>query len=128
MNVSNSSTAGHLPLVRRTIALTVSACAALVLCATANAARPSDSSTETVSSVVVKFRDLDVRTDGGAATLYRRLAAAARRVCPDTAGRTLADKAATWSCRNHVMNTAVEAVNSPQVATLLKNPRLAATR
>lgn len=126
MNVSNSSIAHSLPLVRRTFTVALSTCAAVMLCATANAAKPEPSA-NSATSVVVKYHDLDVRTDQGAATLYRRIATAARRVCPDIDSRSLNDKAAGWACRDHAVNNAVAAVNSPQVSTLLKTPRLAST-
>jgi UrcA family protein len=125
MNVSNSSIAHSLPLVRRTLTLALSACAALTLCATANAAKPA---TNTATSIVVKYRDADVRTDQGAASLYRRIASASRAVCPDLDSRNLNEKAAGWACRKQALNNAAAAVNSPQVSALLKNPRLASTR
>ncbi len=124
MNVSNSSIAHS--LVRRTRTLALSACAALALCATAEAANPP-TRVNSATSVVLKYRDADVRTDQGAASLYRRIANASRTVCPDIDSRSLNDKAAGWSCRRQALNNAVAAVNSPQVSTLLKTPRLAST-
>lgn len=129
MNVatSNSPIAKRLLLARRTATLTLSACAAVVLCATANAATAIKPTTA-APSLVVKFRDLDVRTDHGAEVLYQRIKTAARRVCPDVTSGSLAERTAGWSCRRTAINRAVESVNSPQVATLLKDPRLASTR
>ncbi len=79
-------------------------------------------------SIVVRYSDLDVATPNGAAKLYRRIATAAHKVCPDADSSRLEDKMATWSCRRQAVNRAVESVNSPEVAGLLKHPRVASTR
>lgn len=100
------------------------ACVITVLGANvANAAVPSSA-----PSVVVKYSDLDVATPTGAAKLYRRISSAAQRVCPDAVSGRLEDKMATWSCRRQAVNRAIESVNSPEVAGLLKHPRVASTR
>ena len=108
---------------RRLAAALLSACAVAVLAATAGVARAADVSA--TSRIVVKYRDLDLRTDRGAMTLYHRIDVAAHKVCPDSDSRRLEDKAAAWSCRRQAMDRAVESISSPQLATLLKNPRLA---
>jgi UrcA family protein len=105
-----------------TAALLVSAAACTALAAgSARAAAPSST-----PSVVVRYGDLDVATPDGAAKLYRRISSAVHRVCPETDSRRLEDKMATWSCRRQALDRAVESVNSPQVASIVKHPRLAA--
>lgn len=100
------------------------ACVAAVLGAdVATAASPPSA-----PSVVVRYSDLDVASPNGAAKLYRRIASAAQKVCPDPESSRLEDKMATWSCRRQAVNRAVESVNSPEVAGLLKHPRVASTR
>jgi UrcA family protein len=101
-------------------------CVATVLGAATGIAK-ADGGAPAARSVVVRYRDLDLGTQSGAATLYRRIQLAAHKVCPDTDSRKLNDKAAVWSCRRQAVERAVESINSPQVATLLKNPRLAST-
>lgn len=109
----------HRPL---TASLLLSACAVLGAGA-AHAADPPSA-----ASIVVRYSDLDVATPKGAAKLYRRISSAAQRVCPETDSRRLEDKMATWSCRRQAVNRAVESVNSPEVAGLLKHPRVASAR
>ncbi len=79
-------------------------------------------------SIVVRYNDLDIATPNGAAELYRRIASAAQKLCPDAVTSRLEDKMATWSCRRQAVNRAIESVNSPEVAGLLKHPRVASTR
>lgn len=117
MSVSNIS-------LRRRLTATLF-CAATVLGTAAGVAKADDA--PAVRSVVVKYRDLDLRTQSGAVTLYRRIELAAHKVCPDADSRKLEDKTATWSCRRQAVERAAESIDNPQVATLLKNPRLAST-
>ena len=108
----------------RPATLVLSACVVAVLGTNlANAAVPPSA-----PSIVVRYSDLDVATPNGAAKLYRRIASAAQKVCPDADSSRLEDKMATWSCRRQAVNRAVESVNSPEVAGLLKHPRVASTR
>jgi UrcA family protein len=125
MNVAtfNGSTTS---LHHRLTATLLSACAVTVLCATASVAKAAD--TPSTASVVVRFHDLDLRSESGARTLYRRIASAVRQVCPETDSRRLGDKAAAWSCQRQALDQAVASINNPQVAMLLKNPRLASAR
>jgi len=113
-------------LHRRLTATLVSACAVGLLGSGLSVARAADVAAP--ESVVVKYSDLDVATHEGALELSRRIAAAAHRVCPDADTPSLAAKMASWSCRRQAIDRAVESVNSPQVATLLKNERVASNR
>ncbi len=118
MSVSNIS-------LRRRLTATLF-CTAAVLGGAVGVARADDDA-PAVRSVVVGYRDLNLETPSGAAALYRRIKLAARAVCPDTDSRKLDDKTAVWSCRRQAVERAVDSINNRQVATLLKNPRLAST-
>jgi UrcA family protein len=111
---------------RRLTVTLLSACAVTALSTAAHIANAADA--PATASVVVGYADLDVATPNGAAKLYRRISAAAHRVCPDADSGRLADKMATWSCRRQAVNRAIASVDSPQVASLLKHPRLASAR
>ena len=108
---------------RRLAAALLSACAIAVLAMTASVAKAADATA--TSRIVVKYRDLDLGTERGALTLYHRIDLAAHKVCPDADRARLEDKMAMWSCRRQARDRAVESISSPQLATLLKNPRLA---
>jgi UrcA family protein len=111
-------------LQRRLPAGLLSALAATVMCATGGVAKADDAPAP--ASVTVGFQDLDVRTESGAQTLYRRIESAARRVCPDAEdSRRLDEKAASWSCRHQALTQAMDKVNTTRVATATKNPRMA---
>lgn len=111
---------------RRLTVTLLSTFAVTALSAAANLATAADA--PATASVVVKYADLDVATPKGAARLYRRISVAAHEVCPDSDSRRLEDKMATWSCRRQAVTRAVESVNSPAVAGLVKHARLAAAR
>jgi len=121
--ISNSPTTS-----RRWAAALLSACAVAVLAATASVAEAAHVSAADVkdpTKVVVKYRDLDLGTERGALILYHRIEVAAHRVCPDSTTGQLADKQAVWACRQLAVSHAVDSISSPQLATLLKNPRFA---
>jgi UrcA family protein len=63
-------------------------------------------------SVKVGFRDLDLSTQAGAHTLYRRIAAAASQVC-GYEGRGLTEIAVWNTCYKSAIDDAVVKVNSP---------------
>jgi UrcA family protein len=69
-------------------------------------------------SVSVRYDDLNLTTPAGVNTLYRRISAAARQVCPDAYSRDLAVVAAADRCQANAVAQAVRAVNSPQLALL----------
>ena len=62
-----------------------------------------------VRSETVKFADLDLNTSAGAEALYRRIHAAAWRLCEQPAG----EQAATASCMSKTESDAVGKVNAP---------------
>ena len=62
-----------------------------------------------VRSETVKFADLNVSTPAGAEALYRRIHAAARRVCEQPAG----ELAGAGRCITKAESEAIEKVNLP---------------
>lgn len=68
--------------------------------------------------VVVRYADLDLGSDEGALTLYRRIAAAARDVCPDDRSRQLRHAQAVRACRDEAVARAISAVGSPRLAAI----------
>lgn len=68
------------------------------------------------AAIVVHYGDLDLNTDAGSARLYRRIASAARQVCPDEFSRDLATVAASQKCQAVAIATAVQDVHSPMLA------------
>jgi len=85
----------------------------------AQAANPADLPTARVS-----FADLDLSTDAGARTLYRRIQGAADKVCPNVDLRDLTRSVEARNCRLNAIERAVQAVGSPKLAAV----SLAATR
>jgi UrcA family protein len=64
---------------------------------------------EQVRSETVKFADLDLSTSAGVETLYRRIHAAAWRLCQQPAG----EQAATPRCMSKTESDAIGKVNAP---------------
>ncbi|MGH8140603.1 MAG: UrcA family protein [Steroidobacteraceae bacterium] len=67
-------------------------------------------------SVKVRYDDLNMATENGTATLYRRIVSAARQVCPDQYSRNLKDASDSRKCQATAIARAVQDVNSPQLA------------
>ena len=88
-----------------------SAMLAAALCASANAAAPGD-----VAAVTVKYGDLDLSTEVGVHRLYRRIVAAAERVCPGDSTPELQVILIARACRADAIERAVRAVNNQQLA------------
>ena len=91
------------------------AAAATLSCAAAAFAQTSD----TVPSVAVKYRDLDIGSPTGARVLLDRIEAAASTACggaPDI--RQLGRLASFEACHRSAVARAVDAVDSPMLAAL----------
>ena len=78
----------------------------------------ANAETSDVPSVTVRYDDLDLATKQGAHTLYRRIVAAAEKVCPDYQTRDLGRITRAQSCRAAAISRAVRQVNSPQLAVI----------
>ena len=82
----------------------------------ANAATPAP--VDAVPSVAVSYSDLNIASAEGARTLYTRIAAAARQVCPLADARDAEQVVSTHACRDAAIARAVHDINSPQLAAL----------
>jgi UrcA family protein len=106
-----TTAASKLTTFRRSLAL-AGAFAALAVTTVSFAAPLSDD----VSSVTVRFDDLNLDTPAGVDTLYHRISSAARAVCRDENTRDLAMVAAFEHCRADAVAQAVREVNNPHLA------------
>jgi UrcA family protein len=83
---------------------------------------PAWSNAADVTSVTVRYGDLDLSSPAGADALYRRIQAAGKQVC-GYSGATLLEQAAWRSCYRNAVGDAVRKVNSPQlIAVQTRNP------
>jgi UrcA family protein len=80
----------------------------------AQAAVPADE----VPTVVVSFGDLDLSTTDGANALYKRISAAAHKVCPFEDSVHPLEVALNNSCRSAAIARAVGKVNNAKLATV----------
>lgn len=71
-----------------------------------------------VPKIVVSYDDLNIHTDEGAVTLYRRLNAASRAVCRTLDGRELPRRARYAQCRENALDNAVAQIDSRALASL----------
>jgi UrcA family protein len=84
---------------------------------------------ETPISKVVRFGDLDITKPAGAQVLYRRIEAAAQRVCVLPSSRTLVTVEEERACIRTAVDKAVRQVDSPQLTALrFGNPMLVARK
>lgn len=105
-------TAPHKPAhLRRTVAL-AGALAALAITSVSLAAPRSDSA----PSVTVHYGDLDLSTAAGVDILYRRIAGAARQVCPGVYSRDLSTVIAANRCQAEAIANAVQRLDNPRLA------------
>jgi UrcA family protein len=98
----------------------LTAIAACIVAAGASAASAASAATppSDAPSVVVRYADLDITTRQGASALYRRIAAAAQRVCPDADIRDLDFSSQIRACQQQAIARAVQAISSPLLAAL----------
>lgn len=79
---------------------------------------PAKAADPAEQSVRVLYRDLDLKSDSGVATLHHRIARAASEVCGSVDPRELALNAQVQACR-----TAAIAKATPQVETVIASIR-----
>jgi len=110
MKAFNTST--HLSTLTTTAILGALALTCSAMCTAAGAGD--------VPQAVVKFADVNMSTQQGAAALYGRIAAAADKVCNSNAvdGRDLGAKARLSACVHHAIADAVTKVGQPQLLAL----------
>jgi UrcA family protein len=77
-------------------------------------------------AVRVQYADLDLSSEHGALTLYRRIENAAKRVCPPATGLNQRAVRLAEQCIAQAIERAVADVNSPQLARVgaLRSRRL----
>jgi UrcA family protein len=71
-----------------------------------------------VPTVVVSYSDLDLSTTDGANALYKRISAAAHKVCPFEDAIQPLQVAANKSCRSAAIARAVSTVNNAKLAAV----------
>jgi UrcA family protein len=69
--------------------------------------------------MVVSFADLNLADAGDVALLYRRLEAAARKVCPLPDAEFLQAAAMAENCRHRAMQNAAEAIHNPRLTAMV---------
>jgi UrcA family protein len=102
------------PYSRLFALLGASAAGALALAQAAPAAEPAGG----VPAVYVHYDDLNLASPEGTQALYRRIAAAAARVCPDADQRDLERYRASRTCQTQAIESAVRQVHDPRLAAL----------
>jgi len=110
--MSNANTFHKASRLAAALALTVAAGAGTI--ATASAATPGAD----VPSAVVRYGDLNLSTEQGAKTLYRRIALVARQVCPDGESRDLESLNRARTCQREAIERAVHAVHNERLAAV----------
>jgi len=100
------------------------ACGLLGLCGIAAAAGTDSTATPApgreLHRVVVSIKDLDLNDDRDLATLYHRINAATREVCPLPDEEILKAAAMVQQCRRYAMARAVQAINSPRLTAIVR--------
>jgi UrcA family protein len=98
-------------ITRNTKSFTMAAVAAVCLASVAINAQ-ADPVARTV-----RYWDLNLNTQAGAAVLYKRIRNAAGEVCGDVGSRRLAEAAAAKACADRAIFTAVRSVNAPKLTS-----------
>jgi UrcA family protein len=75
------------------------------------------------SAVVVRYHDIDTDSEAGALALYKRIEAAAGRVCGVAGERDLHLLRAARRCQEDAVTRAVAAIPSPKLAALVVQRR-----
>jgi UrcA family protein len=69
-------------------------------------------------SLVVRYTEQSLATDGGVNQLYRRIASAAAKVCPDVSIHDLGAMRQVQQCRNEAIARAIGQINNSRLAAL----------
>jgi UrcA family protein len=101
---------------RRFIARTATSLLALGLIFAGTALADTRQIDDDIPRAYVNYGDLDLSTEQGAVTLYKRIANAARLVCPTPTPRNMKMKRIADQCIEDAVSRAVADVNSPQLA------------
>jgi UrcA family protein len=93
--------------------LVLSSFAGLMAAGAASAGSPDD-----VPTAVVKYSEQSLATDEGVQTLYRRITAAARQVCPEASIRSFALQKQVEQCRDQAITRAIRQIDNSRLAAL----------
>jgi UrcA family protein len=95
----------------------LSAVAAGLFVAT-TAAGATESWSDQVPSVTVRYGDLDLSSPQGRSMLYRRLSLAAQEVCPIAEAPGVVAAMQSKACRSRAVKQAMRSIGGPMVARL----------
>jgi UrcA family protein len=95
----------------------VALAAAAALCFSSIAAQADETANEAPARTV-RYADLDLGTQAGAAALYNRIRRAAEQVCGDTGSRQLAEVAAVKACEIRAITASVKSVHNAHLASV----------
>jgi UrcA family protein len=90
-------------------------CGAMTVCGLQTTARAAD---DGLPKQTVSYADLDISKPAGAKALYRRIAAAARKVCTVNSYQGLTMVTQERICTDKAIDNAVKAVGSPALSAL----------
>ena len=96
-------------ITRNTKSFTMAAIAAVCLASVTIIAHADE------AARTVRYSDLNLNTQAGAAVLYKRIRNAAEEVCGDVGSRQLAEAAAAKACVDRAIVTSVRSVNAPRL-------------
>jgi UrcA family protein len=91
--------------------------ALVAACAFGALAQPASAADSRQRHAIVSYAQLDLASEAGAETLYRRLERAAERVCGNADHRrtSLVERRAFNRCVDSTLETAISAINAPLV-------------
>jgi UrcA family protein len=94
--------------------LVLGSIAGLMAAGAASAAGPDGD----VPTAVVKYSQESLATDEGVKTLYRRITAAAKEVCPEASIRSFALQSQVEQCRDQAIARAIRQIDNSRLAAL----------
>ena len=98
-------------ITRNTKSFTTAAVAAVCLASVTIIAHADE------AARTVRYSDLNLNTQAGAAVLYKRIRNAAEAVCGDVGPRPLAQAVAVKACVDRAVFTGVRSVNAPMLTS-----------
>jgi UrcA family protein len=93
------------------------AAAVAAVCFAAAPGAHADGTLADVPAIKVKYSDLNLDTQAGAAVLYKRIRYAAHQVCGDVDLRELERFAQAQACIDRAVSSSVKAVRSPMLTS-----------
>jgi UrcA family protein len=92
----------------------------LLLCSLAGVVAVGTASAADIDtpSIVVKYSQQSLATDGGVQDLYRKITHAARKVCPELSVRDLSAQREVEQCRDEAVARAIRQIDNSRLAAL----------